>query len=546
MPYKNGEWRPNPKQAIFLALPTSIKEGGYLGGAGSGKSDVLLLYGLIRGWWKHPLFKQVFLRRTFPELRNEIVPRSREYYRPFGAKFNASEMVWRFPREDQFGATADRPEGASIFLGHCENEDDVHKYDSMEIQLFTPDELTSHTEWIYLYIGFQRVRAPKDSGLPAIIRSAGMPGNIGHGWVKKRFVDPAPPGTIIEGKGGNLRIMIFATQADNKDHIDPGYAKSLEALPEAEKRAKLHGDFDAYVGQVFDEFRDKQYPDEPENALHVIEPFEIPAWWPKFVIGDWGFAAATWVGFFAVSPARRLYLYRELMWKKKKIEEWTPFVKEYVDLEEPKVIRFCRSAAQDRGQEKTIHQQLEDAFGRAVDLTNNSPGSRIAGKLLLHEYLRWKPKYQIPKEERVYDESLAMWLMRNKGLAAYKDYLLTFSEAKPEVLPKLLIFNTCPEVVTAIKSCVYAKAKDGVPNEDVQEFDGDDPYDGIRYACDTAERYFEEAEQEMKELQEREVITNRLKNTQDWTAYYRQLRTVEAQGDDIYRPVHRFHRGSSR
>jgi hypothetical protein len=34
-----NEWKPSPKQAEFLSIPTSIKEAAYLGGAGSGKSD---------------------------------------------------------------------------------------------------------------------------------------------------------------------------------------------------------------------------------------------------------------------------------------------------------------------------------------------------------------------------------------------------------------------------------------------------------------------------------------------------------------------------
>src|SRR5678816_1078009 len=243
------------------------------------------------------------------------------------------------------------------FLGQCEDEDDVHKYDSMEINLFSPDEITSFSEFIYLYIGFTRTRT-SNPNLPAIIRTAGMPGGIGHTWVRKRLVDPSPPpndGKIIIGRGGNKRIYIHATAADNP-HLDPGYRQSLEALPEAEKRAKLYGDWNAYSGQVFDEFRDRHYPDEPENALHVIEPFDIPAYWPKIVVGDWGFAAQTWVGFAAISPKKRVYIYREMVWKKVKIEEWAPYVRQYIDSEDPRIIRFCKSAGQDRGQEHTIQQ----------------------------------------------------------------------------------------------------------------------------------------------------------------------------------------------
>src|SRR6185369_13422984 len=120
----DNTWKPNSKQGRFLALPESIKEGFYGGGAGSGKSDVLLVYSLIRKWYQNPRFKQVFMRRTFPELRNEIVPRSREIYKHFGANFNRSEMLWNFPRQDQYGTGVGGSlnGGALIYLGHCEDE----------------------------------------------------------------------------------------------------------------------------------------------------------------------------------------------------------------------------------------------------------------------------------------------------------------------------------------------------------------------------------------------------------------------------------------
>ena len=184
MAFDKGFWKPNRKQEQFLSLPTTIFEALYGGGNASGKSDVLLVYGLIHRWHENPRFKQVFMRITFPELRNEIVPRSREIYPKFGATFNKTDMAWTFPRPDELGGTGART-GAMIFLAHCEEENDVHKYDSMEINLYTPDEITTFTEYIYLHIGFTRVRT-SDKNLPAIIRAAGMPGGIGHTFTKKR------------------------------------------------------------------------------------------------------------------------------------------------------------------------------------------------------------------------------------------------------------------------------------------------------------------------------------------------------------------------
>jgi hypothetical protein len=546
--FSRNEWRPNPKQETFLAVPTTIKEAFYGGGAGSGKSDVLLLYGIVHRWHEHPLFKQVFMRRTFPELRNEILPRSRELYRRFGATLNKTEMCWTFPREDQYGTGTStkyggQNGGAMIFLGHCENEDDVHQYDSMQINLFTPDELTSITEWIYLYITFQRNRSPDPVNIPAVTRGAGMPGGIGHTWVYKRFIKPHPKGSrIIIGRGGNKRIYIHATQADNK-YIDPTYQKSLEGITiEAERKAKLYGDWDAYQGQVFDEFRDRKYDDEPENAIHVCEPFDIPSWWPRIVIGDWGFAAMTWIGYAAISPQKRVYIYREQYWVKTKIAEWAPYVKVHIDKESPRLVRFCKSAGQDRGQEHTIQQQIEEELGVPIELSNNTPGSRIAGKLLIHEYLRWKSKFVPSSEMPVYDEEHAMWILRNRGLNEYKAYMASFNPPEEESnLPKLQIFRgAAPILIEAIKACSYDKPKNNKPAEDIAEFEGDDPIDGLRYLVDAAEQFFDEANIEFKKIQAQEQLVQTLAHNQDWTAFYRNMRRVESV--DTVRPVSRYRR----
>ena len=554
MAFDKGFWKPNRKQEQFLSLPTSIFEGLYGGGNASGKSDVLLVYGLIHRWHENPKFKQVFMRRTYPELRNEIVPRSREIYPKFGATFNKTDMTWTFPRPDELGGTGTRT-GALIFLAHCEEEDDVHKYDSMEINLFTPDEITTFTEYIYLYIGFTRVRSSDPTKLPAIIRAAGMPGGIGHTFTKKRFVAPYPSGgKIILGKGNVKRIYIHSTVADNP-HADPQYTARLDGIPnEAERKARKYGDWDAYQGQVFDEFRDKRYPDEPENALHVVPPHDIPEWWPKFIIGDWGFAAMTYIGFYAVSPNKRLYLYRELYWLKTKIEEWAPVIKDYCEREHPKVVKFCKSASQDRGQEHTIQQQIEAALGRPIELSSSGPGSRVAGKMLVHEYLRWSQKPVIPTQDiPVYSEEYAMWLLRNKGMDDYKAYLRLFDPPEEETnIPKLQIFccsepmheghpHCCPLMIDAIRACSYdKKAKDGKPAEDVAEFEGDDPYDDLRYAVDSAERYFGEASQEFQRIQKQEAITEALRHNQDWTAYYRNMQKVDQ--PSTMQVISRFHR----
>jgi hypothetical protein len=527
MPFdEQGTWKPNIKQERLLSVPDSIKEAFYGGGAGSGKTELLLMFPIVRQFYKVASFKQLFLRRTFPEIENEVEPRSKLIYPKFGGVYNQTKKIWTFES------------GALIRFGHCEHDDDVHQYDSMEINLFTPDELTSLSEYIYLYIALTRVRS-SNPNLPSIIRASGMPGGIGHTWVKKRFVDPAKEGNkLIVGKGGLKRIFVFATQADNKDHIDPTYKNSLEALPEAERQAKLFGSFDAYLGQVFNEFREKHHESEPNNALHCIDRFDIPEWWPRIVVGDWGFEHYTWIGYGAISPERRLYVYREQVFKRKKIEEWAPAVKMYIEKESPRIVKFCRSARQNRGQEHTIEQQINDALGVQIELSSNNKGSRIAGKQLLHEYLRFESKPKTKQEEKEYDDNFANWLLRNRTTKEYESYINSFKEDQPEVLPKLQIFREeCPFLINAIKACIHDKND----VEDVEEFDGDDAYDGIRYMVDTADRFFDEAQDEYSVIKQREKLQHTYETTQDMHMMYMHARMIDAVQAGP-QPVKRVHR----
>lgn len=552
-------WKPNKKQELFLSLPWDgpfkIKEAILGGGAGSGKTDVLLLYGIVHRWHENPLFKQLLLRRTLVELKNEVVPRSQNIFPKFGATLNKQDMIWTFPRPDQFGSGRANS-GAIIKFGHCEEEKDVKQYDSMQICLFTPDEIEHLTQFIYLYICQERNRAPAGVGLPSITRGAGMPGGVGHKFVYERFVKPAPKGNVvIIGKAGIRRFYVHATVDDNIEHTDPTYAQSLDARPDAERKAKRHGDWTAYQGQVFDEFRDRRYPDEPDNALHIVQPFDIPEWWPRFVIGDWGYRAMCYVGFYAVSPNKRLYLYRELHWLKTKIAQWAPEVKYYIEKENPRIVKFCQSAHQDRGLEKTIEQQINDELGLTIELSGNRAGSRVAGKILIHEYLRWKPKPKLPKELNLtYDDERARWLLRNKGLIEYNAYLALFNtiDIVEDNIPKLQIFlcnkdehimceTCCPIMIDTIKACSYDKNRADKPAEDVAEFDGDDPYDDLRYACDTAENYFTEAADEFEKIKKQQEYTNLLIHSQDQTAYYMNMRRLENSGGDIT-SISRYHR----
>jgi len=97
-------------------------------------------------------------------------------------------------------------------------------------------------------------------------------------------------------------------------------------------------------------------------------------------------------------------------------------------------------------------------------------------------------------------------------------------------------------MIETIKACSYdKKSKDGKAAEDVAEFEGDDPYDDLRYAVDSAERYFQTAESEFAKVQKQEKLTQLLSENHDWTAYYRNMRQLEA-ANPVNQPIRRYHR----
>jgi len=475
------DWRPTVKQEQFLSLSDDIDEALYGGAAGGGKSEMLLMLPVLKGWYKHPRFKGIIFRRSFPDLNRSLIQRSHEMgiYKALGGKYNGQDHIWNFE-------TKDGP-GGSIRFGHLQTEKEVYSHKSAEYNYIGFDELTTFTEFQYNYMG-SRLRSSVE-GLPKVRRNASNPGDVGHSWVRKRFVEPYKDGgkVLYDKRTKTYRIFIPAKLQDNPHLMkaDPNYINRLYALPEAERKALMDGDWWAFSGQVFSEWRENHYPDEPDLALHVVEPFQVPYWWPKIIAMDWGFAAFTWVGWFAVAPDRRVFLYREYAVKKKYIEHWGADVLRASQYDGNIVKKILDpSAWAERGSPETIAAQLMRVTGwNDIAKADND---RLGGKMLLHEFLRWKPrpKKYVPAEG--YSEETEQFIYRMRGSEAVEEYRSMFKEDPPEQnLPKLQVFNTCKKFIEAVPLCVY----DEKNPEDVAEWDGDDPYDGGRYGLKAVDEF---------------------------------------------------------
>ena len=162
------------KQKQFLAL--ECDEALYGGAAGGGKSEALLMEALKDV--EQSGYAALLLRRTFKDLAlpGAIMDRADSWLRDTDAHWSGLDKQWRFPS------------GASITFGYLDTEADKYRYQSSEFQMIGFDELTQFSETMYSYL-FTRLRRNNRVKVQPRMRGATNPGNVGHAWVRKRFLD---------------------------------------------------------------------------------------------------------------------------------------------------------------------------------------------------------------------------------------------------------------------------------------------------------------------------------------------------------------------
>ena len=296
--------RISDKQYKFLSA--SHKHVGFGGARGGGKSwSVRTKAKILAATYKG--IKILIVRRTYPELVNNHINQLREEL--YGtARYNKSEKVFTFPN------------GSTIKFGYCNNDKDLDQYQGAEYDVIFLDEATQLQEmWIKKITAC--VRGVND--FPKRIYYTCNPGGASHGYFKRLFIDKK----YEDGEVPDDYCFIQALVTDNKALMEsqPDYIKQLEALPPKLREAWLHGRWDIFEGQFFEDFRETPDIDlchkagiTPEEALiqrrftHVIEPFEIPRGWNIMRSYDFGYNKPFSLGYWAVDYDGVLYRIMEV------------------------------------------------------------------------------------------------------------------------------------------------------------------------------------------------------------------------------------------
>ncbi len=294
-----------PKQLYcYRSTATEILYGG---AAFGGKSHLMRQAAI--SWCIEIPGLQVYL---FRRVEDDLVKNHVEG--PTGFRNLLSDKPWAKVLQGEIRFT----NGSRIFLCHCKDEEHKYKYHGSEIHVLMIDELTTFTESIYRYLRF-RVRMV-NVDLPAHYRAGHVmpdgtklehnlfprilcgtnPGNIGHHWVKRTFIEQpfaTQPRRTTQIEGGMVRQYVPARLIDNPRGIeaDPTYVNRMRGLgdPALVKAMEL-GDWNILAGGFFPEF-------SLEN--HVLKAKTLPKeiFSKRFVGVDWGSRKPFSVGWYAVA-----------------------------------------------------------------------------------------------------------------------------------------------------------------------------------------------------------------------------------------------------
>lgn len=363
-----------PKQKEFcLATNKYICYGGARGGGKSHVSRIKMCLLALN----YNGIQILLLRRTLAELRENHVLQLQKLLKNI-AIYKESTKEFLFPT------------GSRIKLGYCDNEKDVLQYQGQAYEVIVLEEATHFTEFQFQTLTeSNRMSGNMKEPFNPRMYFTCNPGGVGHLWVKRLFIDRDYTPTENPDDYKFIPSLVF----ENKyimEH-DPNYVRVLENLPEDRKQAMLYGNWDIFDGQFFREFK---------RNVHVIEPFQIPEHWNRYIAMDYGLDMFA-VLFIAIDTKGKAYVYNEIHKSNLIVSEARQMLKSIMRHYKYKCI-YAPPDLWNRNRD-TGKSTAELFWEGGIDLTKAS-NNRIAGWLNVKEWLKIR-KVRNEQTGELYEDS---------------------------------------------------------------------------------------------------------------------------------------------
>jgi hypothetical protein len=306
-------WEPLPgSQTLAMCCPAHVLL--YHGTRGPGKTDAQLMrfrQHVGQGYGKH--WRGIIFDREYKNL-DDLVAKSQRWFPEFkdGARFLASKSDYRWVW----------PTGEELLFRAIKKAKDYWGYHGQEFPFIGWNELTKYPSDELLDMmmscnrsSFRPEDYPQEDNegktyflppIPLEVVATTNPFGPGHNWVKKRFINAAPPGKIVrktvrvfnpktqrEEDFTTTQVHLFGSYKENK-YLDPKYVAELVNMTDKNKQAAwLNGSWDIVSGGMFDDVWERKY--------NVVKPFPIPRTWKINKSFDWGSTKPFSVGWWAES-----------------------------------------------------------------------------------------------------------------------------------------------------------------------------------------------------------------------------------------------------
>lgn len=353
-------------------------------GADPCKTDAGLVW--IGEHQAHPQYRALVIRKNADDLA-DWVDRVRLMYPHASVAYRPAIITF--------------PSGAVIRTGHLKDDQAYTKYQGQEYQRMLIEELTQiPTEKRYLQLTSScRSTIPE---LPAQVMATTNPGGLGHGWVKKRFINFAEPfKRKPDITSGRLRVFVPAKIDDNPVLMkaDPQYVKSLDALKDVDEelwKAWRLGDWDVFAGMAFMEWRRDKHVIPNETQDNYDYPLTIC---DRIISFDWGYrdkGVATWLAFTPENKwgVRRCYMYRQLVMTKKEPKYWGRELATICSIDQALYMVLPHDTYAHKESNVTIATIITEAlkpYRIPTIKADSGSGSRLSRKATMHDFLADAP-----------------------------------------------------------------------------------------------------------------------------------------------------------